>query len=268
MPKPKKSTRPSSPEGGLSAFVFSDTHFGVHDPQALGVCMAIMEALQPQRIIHLGDLLDAYHISRFAHDPNKTERLQVEIDEAHAFLAALASMHPKAERWLLEGNHEDRLRRTAWEMLGPGRELVSLRSFQDHISWPKLLGLNDIGWNWVPTGQQTRTQVLPGIITKHGSVVRKYSGYTARAEWERYGKSGMSGHTHRMSSFYHRDHNGSHVWMETGCTCLLNPDYVQDPDWQQGCVVLTFDADGSRFNAEPIYIQDGRAIWRGKEYRA
>jgi hypothetical protein len=130
------------------------------------------------------------------------------------------------------------------------------------------LGLADIGWHWVPTHLQSRTSILPKLITKHGTLVRKWSSWTAKGEWEKYGKGGLSGHTHRLGKFYHRDHNGAHLWVETGCTCKLDPEYTLDPDWQNGCVVVTHTQNGERYAVEDVYIQDGVGIYSGKEIRA
>jgi hypothetical protein len=80
--------------------------------------------------------------------------------------------------------------------------------------------------------------------------------------------SGASGHTHRLSQFYHRDHNGNHVWLETGSTCDLNPEYTPDPDWQNGCVVLTLHRDTGAFQAQTTYIHNGNAIFERREYTA
>jgi hypothetical protein len=37
--------------------------------------------------------------------------------------------------------------------------------------------------------------------------------------------------------------------------------------WQQGCAVVSVMPDGS-WEKEIIPIRNGRAVWRGKEYRA
>ena len=190
---------------------------------------------------------------------------QDDIDTAAQLLADIRAEHPKAACYLLEGNHEERLRRLVWRMNERQLEVVKLRAFQDGITWPNLLGLGADGWMFLPTKGQAKTKILPKLIIKHGTLVRKWSGMTARGEWERYGKSGLSGHTHRLGLFYTNDFNGSHVWAETGCTCRLDPEYMEDPNWQQGCVVVTYV--GERFALEPVYIQNGVAVWRGKEYR-
>lgn len=224
----------------------------------------LVKAATPDALIHIGDLADCWQISDFDKNPEHKASLQDDLDESAALLRRFRELAPTADCWFLEGNHEDRLRRLLWRMNEKQKQLLSLRNFQQGISWPRLLELK--GWNFVPTQGQAKTTILPKLIVKHGTVVSKWSAQTAKKEWERYGRSGLSGHTHRLGVFYTNDFNGAHVWAETGCTCKLDPEYVMDPNWQQGCVIVTYCGD--RFALEPVYIQDGRAVWRGKEYRA
>jgi len=134
------------------------------------------------------------------------------------------------------------------------------------MEWSHLLGLTEMHWTLVPGSEQTKTQIIPKLITKHGTVVRKWSGQSGAGELQRYGRGGMSGHVHRMGSFLHRDHNGTQSWTEVGCTCSLEPDYMNDPDWQQGCAVVSYTDNW--YHVEPVYIERGRAMWRGQEYQA
>lgn len=263
-----KAKAPAVIRGLQRSLVFGDTHVPHQDDAAVATIEAVIADMGPDTILHTGDLLDCYTISAFAKDPNRKFSLQDEIDAARALLHRWAQLAPRSRRVLLEGNHEDRLRRVIWNLPGGAAELARLTAFKRAITWPALLGLADVGWEFVPTEEQTRTSVLPKIITKHGTVVRKWSGFTAKGEWERYGKGGLSGHTHRLGKFYHRDHNGSHVWVEAGCTCRLDPDYMTDPDWQQGFLVITHTADGERYTVEDVYIENGVAVWRGKVYAA
>ena len=248
-----------------SALIFGDTHVPYQSPKALKVINKIALDLQPDSVIHIGDLVDCWSISDFDKDPLRRDTLQDNIDEAAALLGSIRRALPKAACYLLEGNHEDRLRRTIWRMNEKQRELARLRDFQTSMTWPSLLKLGT-DWTFVPSAGQAKFRILPKLVTKHGTVVRKWSGQSAKAEWERYGKSGLSGHTHRLGSFFTNDFNGAHIWTETGCTCDINPQYVEDPNWQQGCVVVSYVGD--RFAVEPIYIQNGHAVWRGKDYAA
>lgn len=260
------------------AVCFGDTHYPFHDARALKVIAKLLADVQPDVVIHMGDLVDCWQISDFDKEPSRRESLQQDINAATALLKQWYMLTPNAERYYLEGNHEFRLTRTINRMTGTQREVANLDVFQQYVNWPSILataGLPAGSWEFVPAQGQARRRIFPNLITKHGTRVTKWSAMTAKAEWERYGKSGLSGHTHRLGQFFHNDYNGAHTWLETGCSCDLNPSYVTDPDWQQGCVVLTFsrgkhgssrDRDYTYFNAEPVYIQEGHAMWRDRKY--
>lgn len=250
----------------ITGFEYGDSHFPFQDNAALRIVQAIAEDTQPNFIFHKGDLLDCRHLSRFSKDPNRKESQQDEIDMARAHLAAMRIASPHSRFILLEGNHEERLKRTLWELDGPAAVLASLTAFKKAITWPVLLGLQELGIEFVPYGEQSKHSILPKFISKHGSVVRTKSGATASAEQSKYNKSGSSGHTHRLGAIWHRDSNGSHVWVETGCTCLLDPEYTVDPDWQQGCVFWTFDKRTGAATPELIFIHNGLAVFRGRTY--
>jgi hypothetical protein len=232
------------------------------------VLHGIIKDAAPDVIVNVGDLVDCWQISRFDKDPARLDTLQENIDQARSHLHQIAQLAPKARRVILEGNHENRLGRAIWKLEGAQREFARLRVFQQAMTWPNLLQLDSIGWQFVSERDQSRTQILPKIITKHGTVVRKWSGWSGKGEWEKYGRSGVSGHTHRLGWFVHRDHNGNSNWAETGCTCLLESPYGVDFDWQQGFVVMTWNADYRLQETQFVSIRDGAAIWNRKEYTA
>jgi hypothetical protein len=251
-----------------TALVFTDTHVPYHDQSALEVIYGIIRDVQPKVIVHLGDLLDAYTISRYTKDRRHVHDIQDEIDAARIILHQVSQLAPTAAKYLLEGNHEARLDEVLNTLPGTAKELMALRDIRAAATWPRLLALDEIGWEWVSGRGQAGVSILPNIITKHGTRVSKWSAATAKAEWERYGKSGVSGHVHRAGQFITSDYNGNHSWTEAGCTCLLKPDYVQDPNWAHACVLYHFTPDGRRFHSELVYIQDGRGMVGRTEYRA
>ncbi len=110
----------------ITALEWSDSHFPFHDPEVLSIVQAIAEDMQPDFLVHKGDLLDARELSRFDKDPNRKESLQDEIDQARAHLATMRLASPNSTFVLLEGNHEDRLRRTLWNLDGPAAVLGQL----------------------------------------------------------------------------------------------------------------------------------------------
>lgn len=263
---------PAKPVEGksLKAIVFGDTHIRYHDPECLAIVEAIIQGEKPDIIVHLGDLIDAGMISeKFPTDPARLETLQDDIDLAKIKLHQWAQLAPNAQRWLLEGNHEQRLTRLIWNLKGAARELPRLRIFQQFMSWPIFLGLEEIGWNWVRYEDQPRDDILPKLLVKHGDIVRKFSGWSAKGEWEKTGKSGGSGHTHRANVWRHKDFNGQATWVEHGCTCLLSgTPGARNPDWQQTVTIYEWSADRTLMDVRQVSIRDGRAMWNGLELTA
>lgn len=264
IPKP---ARPSKAGRLVSALLYGDTHIPHEDERAVRVVQAIARETQPDLIVHMGDLLDAYPLSRWDKNPARKESLQDEIDRGRQHFAQMRLCSPGSRFVYLEGNHEDRLRRTLWNLEGPAAVLAELTAFKQAMTWPALLGLDALGVEFVPYAEQSRHAFLPKFLLKHGTVVRNKSAYTASGEHDKYGKSGASGHTHRLGLFFSRDSNGSHVWAETGCTCKLDPEYMADPDWQQGAVFVTLDTTTGAFQVEPVYIYEGSAVFRGVHYQ-
>lgn len=250
-----------------TAVIYGDSHFPFQDDKALRVVAGIVVDAKPDLVVHLGDLVDCYQgLSKYSTDPTRLHSLQDEIDAARVHLHQIADLAPSAEKILLGGNHEDRLRKTIWDLPGRFRALTELRVFQKSMTWPALLELDAIGWDWVDYRAQPVVGKIPKLLLKHGDTVRKWAGATGLAEWQKHARSGASGHTHRLGTFYHRDMNGSHVWHEVGCTCTLEPEYVRQPDWTHGCLVVTYSHDW--FHVSQVYIENGRAVWRQKEYAA
>ena len=255
------------PEDGDNALYYSDSHWPFQDEAAIGCVMGVASDAKPRRVVHGGDALDCWRLSRFLKNPKRRDWLQDNIDAFRIHLGQMRQLLPNSELSILEGNHEARLTKMLWGLEGPGRELPRLRKVEEAASWPSLLDLKTIGWKWVGERDQSHTQLLPKVISKHGTVLRKWSGWSAKGEWEKYGRAGISSHTHRLGCFFHRDHNGVVQWWESGCTCSLEPEYGTDFDWQQGFLYMTWSKDLALWNVEPVSIRDGRCLWRGKVYK-
>lgn len=205
----------------------------------------------------MGDIIDFYAISRFVKDPERVNKLQEEIDETANILKQIRQVNPSAVIVYVKGNHEYRLQKYLWST---AKEVSSLRD----LTVPQLLGLRhlDIMYN-----EQGRLQHY-GIVVKHGSVVRKFSGYSARAEFEKTGRSGVSGHTHRANVYYQANDGGEFAWMECGCMCSLQQEYLEGekPNWMQGWGVGYFKKRTDRFFLNFIPFVDGKAFYQGKEF--
>lgn len=248
------------------AVILPDTHIPYHDEAAVAIAEAIIRAYDPHTLVHIGDLLDAGRLStKFPTDPRRLDTLQGDINIARVKLHQWAQLAPNARRVLLEGNHEERLRRVRWGMGGVERELVKLDDVHEALKWENLLRLGEIGWEWVPYEDQPRDDILPHLLVKHGNFVSAEAGMTAKREWQKYGHSGVSGHTHRAAVWRHRDFNGQATWIEAGCLCRYDTPGATSPNWQQAVTLIEWSEDGSLMHVEQVLIRDGRALWRGEE---
>lgn len=260
---------PAVPKEGKPkrAVIIGDSHIPFEDPGSIACFEAVLKASKPDYLVHLGDLLDASELSnKYPHDPLRPGSFQEDLDKARQKLHQWAQLAPGAQRVLVEGNHEDRLTKAIWSLKDASRELAKIDLFRRSFTWPKLLGLDEIGWRWIPYREQPARDVLPKLLVKHGERVSPWAGFTAKREWMAYGRSGISGHTHRATVWAHSDDNGVARWIEAGCTCRYDIPWARDTDWQQCVTVIDWSADLKLMTVEQALIRNGRTLWRGREY--
>jgi len=211
---------------GYRVAILNDTQIPFQDDLTLGAVEKFLGDFMPDLEVYNGDIIDFYSISDFNKNPSRAFQLQNELDQTYAWLFNRAERNPSARRILIEGNHEDRLRRWLWKH---GPELSSLRSLAPEA----LLGLEELAIERV----NYRSVVdLLGFRVEHGY---KTSGSTAYptnvSRWMAIatGSSGLCGHTHRFSIYSWADSRGTHSYIENGCLCRLSLEYAPFPNWQQ-----------------------------------
>lgn len=230
--------------------IVSDIHCPHQDEAALSAVIEHTKCYDPAYIFFNGDICDFYATSRYDKSPARRESLQDELDATAEVLARFRRAAPHARFVFLEGNHEDRLRRLLWS---DARALSSLRSLQMR----ELLQLDKLDFVACLTyGEQYEHF---GTIIEHGNTVRSKAGYTAHGMLDKRLKSGISGHTHRLSMVTRVAHGADLYWIEGGCLCSLNPEYAHGvPDWAHGFVKGEV-VDG-QFWARPMRIKNGAVL--------
>lgn len=231
----------------------TDWHIPFEDPVAIQLAIDFCKREQP-KIIVLHELHDFYQVSNFDKDPERVTSLQEEIDKVNKYVKELRNACPKARIILLESNHLDRLRRFLWKN---APALNSLRVLKIET----LLELKKFNIEFKDTFSHR------GVLFKHGDLVRKFSGYTAKGEFEKEAVSGVSGHTHRLGIYFHRSRGGTNFWVESGCLCKLDPEYIKGiSNWQLGFSVIQYDKRG---NAIPTVVQiiDNALIWGDSTFK-
>jgi hypothetical protein len=254
------------PSGGFTEYqsegyrfcCLPDTHGYYVDWQAVAAALAFIRYYRPQRIILLGDHVDFDAVSRFLNPPDKLLRIGDDIAACQKFLGLVReSAGPDCRIEYLCGNHEKRLDKYVWSH---APALAALK----WTNLPSVLELSKWNIDWMAEGT---VRLNSKLIAKHGNLVRKKSGYTATAEREQNGVSGISAHTHRAGVTFHRNLSGVYTWLESGCLCNLNPDYAegQTMDWQHAMTHGTVSLSGNSFTANVAPIVKGRVMAAGME---
>ncbi len=234
-----------------------DIHCPYEDTIALEALYCFMNWWKPDTVIILGDLIDFYAISRFNKDPDRALKLQEELDSSVQVLKDIKDRAGNAKIYFIKGNHEARLKKYLWSN---ATELNSLKA----LRLENLLQFERFNIKYEDRGLLKYKH----LIVKHGTLVRKFTCYTAKGEFEKNGKSGVSGHTHRLGSYRHTNEGGEYIWVESGCLCKLNPEYMEGetPNWMQGFTVGYFKEGSKRFLLETVPIIQGKAMYGGKEF--
>jgi len=238
--------------------VFGDMHVPYMCEQSVAIMLQIIEDHQPQSIINLGDQQDAYALSDFMKDPNRKETFEDEINITRVFLKKLRLAAPTADIQQFEGNHEERLRRTLWRAAKTSQVLFNLTSVRRELTWPVLLDLEGLAIKWHPTG--TIAEIAPGFYGHHGDVKGD--------PFLKFGVSGISGHIHKFDMRTRRSVVEQLEWFTCPTMGTLNPEYDCHPSWQNGFWFFTHDLEEGTRYAEPVRIQDGKALFRGRKYSA
>ncbi len=234
-----------------------DIHAPFHDMKAIKALIAFSKWWKPDYIYFMGDVVDFYAISSFTKDPSRALELQWEIDEAKKVMKLICNSAPTAHKYFIRGNHEARLQKFLWTRAA---ELSQLRGLQLEI----LLDLHGLGITYYKQG---RTK-FRGTVLKHGDLVRKFTCYTAKGEFEATGVSGVSVHTHRLGLYSITTEAGDFTWMECGHLCDVEQEYLDGkvPNWQQGFGIGWYKQGSRRFDTQPIKIIKHKAMYGGYEF--
>jgi len=239
------------------AIFIPDIHVPFQDDDAIRAIIAFARWWKPKTSFYMGDVVDFYAVSHFLRDPERKSKLQNEIDQTVQVMDRINQALGKSEKYLLRGNHEARLQKYLW---AKAEEIAGLRS----LKIEKLLDLERMNVEYIPDGRTN----FHGIIVKHGDIVRKFSGFTGKGEFESSGMSGVSVHTHRLALYRQTNEAGNFVWMECGCLCHLGAEYLDGkiPNWQEGFGIGYFKEGSNHYHLETVPIVDGRAVYGGYEF--
>jgi predicted phosphodiesterase len=245
-PAPTTDRTPYAIEGPARILIVSDVHVPYHDPDAIRAAIAFGRDRGPiSHVLVNGDLLDAYHLSRFEKDPTARTFAQ-ELKDAVQIVKIFARVFASAQIVIKLGNHEKRFETY---LQGHAPALADLPGFTLEEILQKELPDVDVVSEW-------RNITAGDLLIVHGHEVGRGSGGTNPARWllQRTGVSTICGHFHRTDSHQIRNGLGEKIHGHTiGALCQLSPDYLPRNQWNHGAAFVELTAEGEYLVENKIF---------------
>ena len=275
------------PQSYETTIVIPDTHFcpplgtdrelpdARHDPNAISIVLQVIKEIQPERIIHAGDIADIPSMSHFSKNLNRMGQVLAEngkwyntrwgqtLHQVDCFWEVVNDMCPKAEKYQLEGNHDYRVEVMLSDpFLEQFREQLALR---DRSVWKEL----NIKYSNYDGSQKPNSQ--PWVEVGNTHVMHGY-GAGSPAMMEKEHDNVMYGHIHRFEKSLNTDKTTREYRREAisvGCLCSLDPKFStkggKPNGWVHGFgVIYTM---GTRTVKRWVEITEGVLIeFQGKSY--
>lgn len=224
--------------------VASDVHIPFQDDKAVNSFLKYCKHKQPDIIVLNGDIMDFFRLSRFTKGEGRNP-LQ-EITMCRKFLKSLREMCKNAAIYYIIGNHCTRLEKYVLEK---APELASL--VEDVFTILKVKDFDIIGCASLLLNNQ--------LVFKHGTLLGNKSGLSAIKEMENAYMSGCTGHCHKLAKYITRKAGRKFIWIESGCLCRLDPEYMVNPNWQQGFALFEIK-NGKLKHSKIVEIEDGEIL--------
>lgn len=262
-----------------------------HDEAAMNVALQIIEWLakndRVDEVINLGDFIDLPAQGRFEQEPAFAFTTQHALDRGYKFLQEQrASAGARAKIVLIEGNHDRRMEKF---IVSNAASAFGLKRADTNelpvMSIPYLLRLDELKVEYIdayPAGAYWLNDRLRAV---HGTKVRS-NGSTAAAYTNADPHiSTIFGHVHRQElqskTVFDRLGPIKSVAVSPGCLCRVDgavpsvngstkidgsPEQFFE-NWQQGIAIVMYKKTGEFFT-ELVQINNGKAVFRGKEFTA
>jgi predicted phosphodiesterase len=227
--------------------VASDIHYPYQDAAGYELFLEVVTDLQPNILVLLGDIMDAYAVSAHDKDANRATpaAFKEELVYARTKLGELRDRLPNTRIIYKEGNHETRLSRYITKN-------AAVLSNLSVLTLPELLSLNELKIEWIPNDGRLRIGKMWHI---HGNEIAGGGMSPARLKYTRMQCNFIFGHHHQRDKFRPRAYDGSqHGAYANPCLCDLEPEYAHHThNWSLGFTIIDHDTDGT-FQVEEIEI--------------
>jgi len=273
--------RPSPPKFARNesalAVIAGDEQEPYSDPHVKQSFLRMLEKVQPNIFVHLGDVMDLPTISRHKDNPEWAASVQECLNTGYATLRAYREASPDTRMIFLVGNHDERIRN---ELLLRAERMYGIRAAdkpgqeeeESALSIRRLLRLDELQIEFIdPHGGYAHAQfnLSNQLGVRHGWLT---GGNTAGKTLDRLGHSIVVGHTHaqrlNQKTLYSIDGTPKVLTaVEAGTLSQVKGGigYAVNPDWQQGFVTASVWEDGS-FKLDLATYTDGALRWRSDRF--
>ena len=169
--------------GTKTVLVISDTQSPYEHPDTLAFLAAVKRKYKPNKVVHIGDLVDAYQLGEYVRDPD-APNMREDLGRIQVFIKALGKMFPKMD--IIRGNHERRLHRA---FARAGISDVFMRDWGDVLDTPS-------AWRWHDEIE------IDGILYQHGDETGAGGQAQAVKRCELNGRCTVAGHHHTNASIH------------------------------------------------------------------
>jgi UDP-2,3-diacylglucosamine pyrophosphatase LpxH len=240
-----------------------DIHYPVYDRASAA---AVFDFIEKNRsriagVVFTGDQLDNENISHHTEGLPGLRRkggFQADIEGFEKeFLDPIDALLPKAQKVFIAGNHERFL--TDF--------LEKMPEFEDCLSWPRLLKLNERRYTFVPQGESFS---IGPLVIVHGDQVGSGQNVSKKLV-EQFCTSVIMGHVHALGAHTKCSQvkvNDKWIGITLPCLTTLSPKYGRgraNSHVNGFGIVESFDG-GKLFNVYPVIVSKGRFCLGGVVY--
>lgn len=270
------------------ALIFADSQFGFtkelykneltpfHDRQAILSLLRVSEEVNPDVIVYLGDIVDFSEWSdKFVRSPEFYWMTQPAIIEAAWWLGKFTQTQPQShEAYMLEANHELRVKTHLVNHASAAYGLKAANELDapDLMSVERLLGLSQMGIQYVQNYPNNYVQLNNNLRVIHGNIAKSQPQATARSLVERSAYSVIFGHIHKREmaskTIFYENKTRTVSSYCPGCLCDITGKIAwasAEEQWQQGAFIVDL-YENDQFVVNPVIIENGNAYYNGKVY--
>lgn len=246
-----------------------------HDRRCWDLGRQLVEELKPDDLVFLGDMIDLPEWSdKFYRSPDFYFTTQPALLELAWWLGRYREASPKSIMSLIEGNHEFRFDKAVGTHLPFAYGLRAVDDIDEMpvLSIEKLLGLKSLKISYRGPYPYGELWLNDRLCLSHGTYVGKQALLNMSNAFL---YSNVVGHLHRQELVSKTVYAaGGPQIIQVCCPGTFAkldgsvPSSNAKENWQQGLLVVHYEADGTWYHLDPVLIHEGEMFYGGKIYHA